>query len=273
MPADTDELWQWAHELTTQDATGGIERLGMALPNWLWEHLGWMVNFGGELWDAEAEEPTPDHPGVLAALTDLVEQVEYWGVEALDTWSNGIGAQSGAQDPWLAGKLTMKVDGDWAGQSALEFFPDWEFGIDYGAAAPPPAPASKSAGDSAVCFWSWPWVIPSGTTRPDWSWEVLRFFLSTEYQVKVHAKFKEILVRKSMIDDERLWWPATVVVRDLIKSGRKLTSVMPMNPVASEYLTLLDAAVDGVLHLAETPEEAMARVKEEVLAALAESAE
>jgi maltose-binding protein MalE len=173
----------------------------------------------------------------------------------------------------LAGNLTMKVSGDWTGQSIFDFFPDWEFGTDYGAAPPPPAPASKSAGDSAVCFWSWPWVIPSGIDNPDWSWEVLRFLLSTEYQVNVHAKFKEILVRKSMMDDERLWWPSVEVARDLIKSDRKLTSVMPMNPVASEYLNLIGEAVDGILHLAETPEEAMARVKDETLAALAESTE
>jgi maltose-binding protein MalE len=162
----------------------------------------------------------------------------------------------------------MQVDGDWTGQQIFDFFPDWEFGKDYSAAAPPPPPARKQRGDSAVAFWSWPWVIPSGTKQPDWSWELLRFYNSTEYKVNVHAKFKEILVQKSLMDDERLWWPAVKVARDIVKGGRKLTTVMPMNPVAVEYSNLLGAAFDGVLNLVESPEEAMARVKEETLKAI-----
>jgi multiple sugar transport system substrate-binding protein len=270
LPKDTDELWAWVQELTTRDDSGNIQRIGMRFPNWLWEYLTWIVNFGGVLWDVEAAQPTPDHPGVLEALNDLVAQVEFYGVETLDTWSASIGSQGGAQDPWLAGNATMQMSGDWTGQSIFDFFPDWEFGTDYGAVAPPPPPASKLHGESAVAWWSWPWVIPSGTEQPDWSWELLRFHQSPEYLVNVHAKFKEVLVRQSMMDDERLWWPTAKVAQGLVKGERTLTTVMPMNPVASEYMNLIGEAVDRVLHFTETPEEAMARVKEETLAVLQE---
>jgi multiple sugar transport system substrate-binding protein len=270
LPADTDELWDWAKNLTTKDADGNIQRLGMNLPNWAWTHFTWISNFGGVLWDPNTNEPTPDHPGALEALNDLVAQVNYYGSEALDRWSTSIGSQGGEQNPWLAGNMTMQVEGDWTGQMIFDFHPDWQFGTDYGAAAPPPPPAAKQHGDSAVAFWSWPFVIPAGTQNPDWSWELLRFYLSPEYQVNVHAKFKEILVRKSMMDDQRLWWPAAKVARDIVKGGRKLTTVMPMSPVAGEYSNLLGEAFDAVVHLTETPEAAMARVKEEAKAMLDE---
>ncbi|NLE45289.1 MAG: extracellular solute-binding protein [Chloroflexi bacterium] len=273
LPADTDELWDWVDQLTTQDSSGNIERLGMTLPTWVWPRFAWISSFGGSLWDAEKGEPTPDHPGVLEALNDLVAQVNYYGVDELDTWSASIGSQGGEQNPWLAGNLTMQVEGDWTGQQIFDFFPDWEFGTDYGAAAPPPAPASKQHGDPAVTFWTWPFVIPAGTANPDWSWELLRFYLSTEYQVNVHSKFKEILVRESMMDDERLWWPAATVARDIVKDGRTLTTMMPMVPVAGEYTNLLGEAFDRIMHLAETPEEGMARVREETLQAMASSSE
>jgi ABC-type glycerol-3-phosphate transport system substrate-binding protein len=268
LPADTDELWQWGRELTTR-SNGDIQRLGVRLPDWTWEYFTWIANFGGVLWDTATSQPTPDHPGVLEALNDLVAQVKFYGVDTLDRWSAGIGSQTGAQSPWLAGNATMQISGDWTGQAIFDFFPDWEFGTDYSAVAPPPPPKARQHGESAVAWWSWPWVIPSGTQYPDWSWELLRFYLAPEYLVNVHVKFREILVRKSMMDDERLWWPAASVARDIVKGGRALTTVMPMNPVAAEYTNLLGEAIDNVLHLTEMPEEAMARVKDEVTASMA----
>lgn len=267
-PADTDELWEWAGELTQRDSAGDITQLGMRLPNWTWEYFTWIANFGGEVWNAEANEPTPEHPGVLAALEDLVAQVNIYGVDTLERWSSGMGAQSGAQSPYLAGNLAMQVSGDWTGQSIFDHFPDWEFEKDYSAIEPPPPPTAKQQGPSAVAWWSWPWVIPAGTTQPEWSWELLRYYLSTGYQVNVHAKFKEILVRKSMFKDERLWWPAAKVAQSIVEGGRALTTVMPMNPVAGEYSNLLSEAIGNVLRLTETPDAAMARVKEETLKAM-----
>jgi ABC-type glycerol-3-phosphate transport system substrate-binding protein len=269
-PKDTDELWAWGDQLTTRDSSGNVERLGMRLPNWTWLYFTWIVNFGGELWDSVAGQPTPDHPGVLEALNDLLAQVNKYGADTLNRWSSSIGSQEGAQSPWLAGNATMQIEGDWSGQAIFDFFPEWKFGEDYGAIAPPPPPAAKQHGESAVAWWSWPWVIPGGTKNPDWSWELLRYYLSGAYQVPVRAKFKEMLVRKSMIDDEAINWPAAQVAREIVKGGRKLTTVMPMNPVAAEYSNLLSEAFDAIVNLAETPEAAMARVKEETVAKLQE---
>jgi multiple sugar transport system substrate-binding protein len=271
LPKDTDELWAWAKELTVRDAAGDVQRLGMRMPNWTWEYFTWIANFGGVLWDATANEPTPEHPGVIEALNDLVAQVNDYGVETLQAWSAGIGAQEGAASPWLAGNAIMQLSGDWTGQSIFDFFPDWQFNQDYGAAAPPPPPASKQHGESAVAWWSWPWVLPAGSKHPDWGWELLRFYLSPQYQVNVRAKFKEIPVRKSMIDDERINWPAAEVAGEIVKGDRALTTVMPMNPVAVEYSQLLSEGVENVLRLTETPEAAMARVRDETLAKLQEA--
>jgi len=267
-PKDSDEMWQVAKDLTERDSTGDITKLGIRLPGWTWEYFTWIANFGGVLWDTEKNEPTPEHPGVMAALNDLVAQVNVYGVDTLERWSAGVGAQSGAQDPWLAGQTAMQISGDWSGQSIFDFFPDWEFNKDYGAMAPPPPPKAQQQGPSAVAWWSWPWVIPAGTKQPEWSWELLRFYLSPEYQLNVHPKFKEMVVRKSMKNDERLWWPAAKVGSEIAGGARPLTTVMPMNTVAGEYSNLLGEAIGSVLRLKETPEAAMARVKDETMKAL-----
>jgi multiple sugar transport system substrate-binding protein len=270
LPATTDELWEWSRELTTRDSAGNIERLGMIMPGWLWEHLTWIVNFGGVLWDTVAGEPTPEHPGVLEALNDLKAQVEFYGVDTLDRWSASIGSQGGAESPWMAGSATMQISGDWTGQSIFDFFPDWEVDNDYGVTAPPPPPAAKIHGQSAVAWWSWPWVIPSGIDHPDWSWELLRYMLSPEYQIPVRSEFKEIPVQVDMVQHERIWWPAAEVASDLLGGGRALTTVMPMNRVAAQYLNAIGEAVENVLHLSETPEQAMARVRSEIMTVMAE---
>jgi ABC-type glycerol-3-phosphate transport system substrate-binding protein len=273
VPQDSDEMWEWARELTTTDADGNIERLGGVLPTWLWPRLTWLVNFGAVLWDMDANEPTPDHPGVIAGLQDFKDQVEHWGLEAVNTWSASIGSQGGAQSPWLAQNATFEIEGDWSGQSIFEFFPDWEFGVDYGAIAPPPAPASKLEGESMVAWWSWPWVVPSTANYPDWGWELLRFFLTPFYQLNVRARFKETETNVNLMGSEKLWWPAAKVAHGIVQGGRALSTVMPMNPVAAEYLNLIGEAMDNVIQLAEEPEEAMARVKDEILVALAEQEE
>lgn len=116
-----------------------------------------------------------------------------------------------------------------------------------------------------MALWSWPWVIPAGTKTPDWSWELLRFYLSPEYQLNVHGKFKELVLRKSLNSDPRQWWPAAKRGKEVLDSGRKITAVMPMNPVASEYINLLSESFDKILHMDETPEAGMSRVKQETL--------
>jgi ABC-type glycerol-3-phosphate transport system substrate-binding protein len=264
-PADTDEMWQWAEKLTTKGSDGNIERLGMLLPSWTWSRFAWIVNFGGKLWDTKANEPTPQDPGVLEALNDLVVQVKKFGVDNLDRWSTSIGSQSGEQSPYLAGKMVMQLDGDWTGQTIFDFHPDWGVDKDYGIIEPPKPPASKQHGDSSIALWSWPWVVPAGTKNPDWSWELLRFYLSPEYQLNVHGKFKELVLRKSMNGDARQWWPAAKKGKEALSGSRAITAVMPMNSVASEYINLLGEAFDKILHLTETPEQSMERVKTETM--------
>ncbi len=264
-PKDTDELWQWAEKLTTKGSDGNIQRLGMTVPTWNWARFAWISDFGGVLWDTNANQPTPEHPGVIEALNDMVAQVKKYGVDTLDRWTSSIGSQSGEQNPYLAGNLVFQVEGDWNGQSIFDFHPDWKVDQDYGVMAPPPPPASKLNGESAVTLWSWPWVIPAHTKNPDWSWELLRFYLSPEYQLNVHGKFKELVLRKSLNGDPRQWWPAAKKGKEVLDSGRKITAVIPMTAVASEYINLLTEAFDKILHLDEAPEDSMKRVKQETL--------
>jgi arabinogalactan oligomer/maltooligosaccharide transport system substrate-binding protein len=163
----------------------------------------------------------------------------------------------------------MQFEGDWQGQVIFDFFPDWKVDEDYGIVPLPPVPG---AAHSKICLWPWSWVVSAGTKNPDWTWELQRFLLSAEYQLNVHGKFKELVLRKSMIDDPRQWWPAAKKARALLESDRGVSTVIPMAPYMVEYTTLLTEAIDKIKNLEETPEAAMARVKEETIAKMKEAA-
>lgn len=270
VPADTDEAWEWARELTTRDSDGNIQRLGMNVPSWSWNVFVWLSTFGGSLWDVNKGEPTPEHPGVIMALEDMVEQINFYGLEDMQRWSSSIGSQGGAENPWLQGSMVMRVGGDWDGQAIFDFFPDWEVGVDYACTAPPPAPKSKLQGSPKVNYWCWPIVIPGGTKYPEWAWEAIRYIVSPVMELALRPKFKESLVFKSMMDDERVWWPAAKASQKIIESDVEKTPVFPMSVAAGQYMTLLSEAFDEVLNLVTSPEEAMARVKKETMEALAE---
>jgi ABC-type glycerol-3-phosphate transport system substrate-binding protein len=265
-PADTDQLWAWGDKLTKKDKDGNIQRLGFLPPSWTWARFAWIANFGGKLWDMNSNQPTPDDAGVLSALNDVASNVKSLGVDNLTRWSSSVGSQSGEQSPYLAGNLVYQIDGDWTGQTIFDFHPNWVPGTDYNMSVlPKPAPG-KAQGTPAITLWAWPLVIPAGGKHTDYAWEFMRFMLSPEYQLNVHGKFKELVLRKSMKNDPRQWWPAATIATNMLKSGTPITPIIPMNKVASEYITLLAEAFDKIFTLAATPEESMALVKKEIIA-------
>ena len=265
-PASTDDLWAWGQKLTKKDADGNISRLGFLPPAWTWARFAWITAFGGKLWDTNSNQPTPEDPGVLAALNDIASNVKGIGVDNLTRWSSSVGSQSGAQSPYLSGNLGYQLDGDWTGQTIFDFHPDWVAGKDYNM-TPVPAPgAGKAVGTPAITLWSWPLVIPAGGKHTDYAWEFMRYMLSPEYQLNVHGKFKELVLRKSMKADKRQWWPAATIATGMLNGTTPITPVIPMAVVAAEYITLLADAFDKVFTLAETPEAAMAQVKKDIVA-------
>jgi multiple sugar transport system substrate-binding protein len=270
-PADTDELWAWGQKLTKKDADGNIQRLGFLPPAWTWARFAWITDFGGKLWDTNTNKPTPEDPGVLAALNDIVANVKIMGVDNLTRWSSSVGSQSGAQSPYLAGNLGYQLDGDWTGQTIFDFHPDWVVGTDYNMTGVPVPGAGKGVGTPAITLWSWPLVIPAGGKHTDYAWEFMRFMLSPEYQLNVHGKFKELVLRKSMKADARQWWPAAKIATGMLNGTTPITPVIPMAVVAAEYITLLADAFDKVFTLAATPEAAMAQVKTDIAAKMSGS--
>ena len=262
-PKDMDELWADADKLTKRDAAGDITNLGMKLTTWFWEHLTWICSFGGRIWDVEKNEPTPDHPGVIAALEDLAAAAKRYGIDQLDRWSASIGGQEGVQQPFMTGHLSMMIDGDWYLQQIDEMKKEWTPGADFGVDVAPYAPKSKLQGEPGVSLWVWPHTISSQTKQGRWCWEYQRWSVSRERAIKGASTTRDLISTMCYLRDPRVSWESAKAIVRFIDAGKVGISPLPMTPISGEYSDLIGAAVDEVVHLKISPKDAMARVKQE----------
>ena len=174
-PRTWEELAEMAAKLTERNASGAITRLGFA-PNYgnAWLYLYAWMN-GGELMSADRRRVTLNSPPVRQALEWMTHVYDLLGgAEAVYAFQSS--AQIGQLDPFLTGKVAMKIDGYWSFPDALA-----QFGRDLNyAVALPPLPAIEAAKGRTGLSWvsGWCYAIPSTAREKDGAWELLKFLVS-----------------------------------------------------------------------------------------------
>ena len=140
-----DELAEMAVKLTERNARGAITRLGFA-PNYgnAWLYLYAWMN-GGRFMTPDRRQVTLNEPPVVEALQWMTRVYDSLGGAAA-VYAFQSSAQTGQLDPFLQGKVAMKIDGYWSFPEALA-----QFGanLNYGVAAPPLPAKAVAAGRPA----------------------------------------------------------------------------------------------------------------------------
>ncbi|MCG3148471.1 MAG: hypothetical protein PCFJNLEI_01915 [Verrucomicrobiae bacterium] len=178
-PKTWEELEEMAVKLTEKDSGGRLTRLGFA-PNegnsWLYLY-GWMN--GGQFMSADGRRCTLNDPQVVGALewmTGVYDRLG--GAEQVNAFKSTF--QGGDLDPFITGKLVMKIDGFWQITDTIA-----QFGrnVNYGIARPP-IPAAELASGSKTCSWvsGWCYAIPSSAKNKEAAWEFIRFLCSERAQ-------------------------------------------------------------------------------------------
>ena len=165
-PRNWGELRDYALKLTARDDRGNITRLGFAplYGQGFLYHYGWLN--GGDFMTADARTCTLDDPRVVDALRYVVSVYDaLGGVERVDSFRSTF--QSGELDPFLNGKVAMKIDSDFFQSIIGEHAPDLRFRV-----AVAPAPDGKKPLGWAAGF---AWVIPRGAKHPEMAFELIRF--------------------------------------------------------------------------------------------------
>ncbi len=174
-PQTWDELSEMAVKLSEHNARGGITRLGFA-PNYgnAWLYLyAWMK--GGEFMSPDRRRVTLNTPPVVQALEWMTRVYDSLG-GAPAVYAFQSSAQVGQLDPFISGKVALKIDGYWTFPDALAQYGN---NLNYGV-APPPMPTAEAAKGSRAASWvsGWCYAIPETARNKQGGWELLKFLAS-----------------------------------------------------------------------------------------------
>ena len=178
-PRDYEELRQMALALTETDADGRTVTMGF-IPNYgnSWLYLyGWQN--GATFLSADGKQVTLHETPVVNALNYVVDLYDrLGGARAVYAYQSSF--QAGDLDPFLTGKVAMKIDGAWAVNNIALSGSSIRFGV-----APAPMP---QAGQEPVSWVSgWCYAIPSTSRNKQGAWELIRF-LNSRYSSLLYAE-------------------------------------------------------------------------------------
>ncbi len=171
-PRDWDELREYARKLTEHDDKGHLTTIGFA-PNfgnsWLYM-FGWMND--AKFMSDDGRKCLLNEPAVVQAL-DYMKLIydDAGGYEAVQAFQAGF--QTGSLDPFIQGKVAMKIDGVWTLPGLASYGRDMNFGV-----APPPRPKDKIAQGPMSWCGGWALAIPSTAQNKTAAWEFIRFLAS-----------------------------------------------------------------------------------------------
>ncbi len=227
-PRTWSELKGYAVKLTKRAKDGSISRIGF-IPNWgnSWLYLySWQA--GGEFMSPDGRTCTMDNPDSVRALEYMVSVYDALGGAAkVDRFQSGF--QPDALDPFLTGRVAMKIDCDGAANNIARFNPDLNFGV-----APAPVPDERFAqtvsnvrydpdgvalgipragweklksggvvkgrfnGQERYITWSggFSWAIPVGAKHTELAWKFIKWMDSPEAGLIAAAAQKEYNLRK-----------------------------------------------------------------------------
>lgn len=175
-PRTWEELREYAVRLTRRDENGRLAVLGFA-PNygnsWLYIY-GWMN--GGRFMSGDGLRCTLNDERIVGALDWITGVYDDLG-GAQEVYAFQSSFQGGELDPFLTGKVAMKIDGDWVLMVIANFKKDLNFGV-----APGPMPlAELEAGrDPVTWLGGWSYAIPSSALNPEAAWKLIRWLSSDE---------------------------------------------------------------------------------------------
>lgn len=183
-PRTWSELIAYGKALTVKDGQGNLKQAGF-LPNfgnsWLYmyafqNNASFMSADGRRctLYSKESEE-------ALQFIVDGYREIA-GGYERAKAFETGF--QNKENDPFVIGKVAMKIDGDWILNDLSRYAPSLELGV-----APPPVPDDRyyrrgRFANEKDRFVTWmggfSYAIPAGARNPEGGWRFIKFVTSTQ---------------------------------------------------------------------------------------------
>lgn len=182
-PRTWSEVLAYGKALTEHNRDGTLKRAGF-MPNYgnSWLYMFAFQNDANFI-SEDGRTCTLFTPETEEALKFIVTGYEnIGGYESAKAFETGF--LSGEQDPFILGKVALKIDGDWILNNIARYGPQLDFGT-----APPPVPDDRfyKRGRFANVkdpFVTWAggfsWAIPRGARNIEAGWKWIKFATSTE---------------------------------------------------------------------------------------------
>jgi len=178
-PRTWEQLTQCVEILTEFDEDGTLRQVGF-IPNFgnSWLYIYSWLN-GGSFMSEDGLTCTlngAETGEALAYMTRLYDVMG--GAEAVNAFQSTL--QGGDLDPFLSGKVAMKIDCDWF----INFIANNKRDLRFGVAL---APAPKGRKRLGWCG-GWAWVIPQNASHPDEAWELVKYLASRRaFEIRADA--------------------------------------------------------------------------------------
>jgi multiple sugar transport system substrate-binding protein len=245
-PTTHSELAAAIEALTIVDGDT-ITQLGMGVPDF----ITFAYTFGGQ-WINSDLQPTANDPGNIAALQFWVDNVlNKYGVENVQRFQSGFGEYASAQAPFYTGKLAMSIDGEWQARFIQQYAPDLQWSAGPLPVADDQPDLAGTTGLAASTFF-----IPANAEEKDGAWEFIKYLFSEEPMRDFTIALANLPARTSLLEDEAYTEiPGFSYWLESLKSPNLKS--MPNVTWGQEYGTEITSAVDAVMNLSKSPEDAL----------------
>lgn len=260
-PKTIAELDTYAEKLTKKDPSGRFLRIGFV--PWLSQgwHYTWGWAFGGEFYNPKTKKLTITDPNIVKSFEWQKSYADKYGIAAIQSFSSAFGSE--AQDPFIMGMISMKVDGDWTLSNLDKFAPKLRWGVDYGVTyIPRPAELAKKP-----ITWAggWSFGIPKGAKYPKEAFEFLKFICGPVGQKIYTVETLHLPTISGLLNDKDIRGERKhAFFVDLLKYAKN----RPPLPVGALLWDELTAARDAVINGQKTPlkacQDVEARVQSEL---------
>ena len=259
-PKDWAELEEYATKLTKFDGDK-LDVVGFNAATWPISYLV-ALNGKNQMVSDDRRSITLDTPAAVEALE--------WAVEYTNRVNGGndnvkaFFAQTGAweQEPILSNKEAMTNSAAYM----HFFFQDYAPDVEYGIAKFPHGPQGNEP--ISVNYPSWGYVIPTGVSDQDESWQLLRYMCHGEGLRDFMRRIFRATALKALNEDP--WYLANVKHWEDYLPIQQAAVPVNLSPVFESFLAVQNEAQEKALYGKETSAQALAWAQEEGEKLLAE---
>jgi len=252
-PLQWNRLKEIAFAVNQTDANGNYSQMGFVPWFDQGQHYTYGFSWGGNFFNQEACEVTPDDPKVVEAgqwVYDFSREAAPDKIQAFIQAAERPGAPP-QENPFVQKRLAMFLTGDWWIANLQQYGQDIDYGITF-------IPVPTEGMESSTWAGGWSVVIPQGAKEPEAAFKFMQYFAGPEGQKKytVESKhiptLKEVQADASLYDERHLFF-----VQELLPTAKN----RPPLPVGAKYWDELEDAWDKIYLNQEEPQAALESAK------------